>query len=167
MSLQDSLVWVGPQITVSVGDGITAEQIHLMLRRMYCGGINCYGWSPDQLSFGEGSIKFVRCFRNGFRDSLNRPQASEVMKYMQNTTEPMTYEIGLRWFLIAPGMHVRSNGGLPTYVLPKDPIVKNGKPHALVFRRGSETPVICFEAIDPEQAFPHGDFLSALWLDLD
>ena len=167
MSLDHPLVCVGPDITVTVGDGITARQIQLMLRRIYHGGVNCYGWSPEELPFRDKSIKFVRCIRYGFVASLNRPMASEVMKHLRDAVEPMTYEIGLRWFLTAPGLHVSSLGGLPIYVLPKVPIVKDGKPYALVFKRGPETPIICLVAIDPEKEFPHGDFLYPLWLDMD
>lgn len=145
---------------VTIGDGISAAEIVRALRRLYYGGVRLHGCEADQIPHTPaGQIEFHVCERMEFRDSAN-PMASEVLRDLHaDSDNSMTYEIGLRWFLASPSTHIQTFPVRSIYVLPKDSIVQGGKPCALVFCAGAETPKIRLEAIDLDRPFPNGDFL--------
>ena len=145
---------------VTVGDGISATEIVRALRKLYYGGVRLHGCEADQIPYTPaGQIAFHVCERMEFRDGAHL-LASDVLRdlhaYPDNS---MTYEIGLRWFLASPATHIRTFPARSIYVLPKNGIEQAGKPCALVFYAGTETPKIKLEAIDPGKPFPDGDFL--------
>ncbi len=145
---------------VTVGDGISANEIFRALRKLYFGGVRLHGCSADQLTHTPaGQISYHVCERMEFRDGTN-PLASEVLHDLHaDPDNSMTYEIGLRWFLASPSTHIPTFPARSIYVLPKDSIEQAGKPCALVFYAGTETPKVRLEAIDPGKPFPAGDFL--------
>ncbi|MFA5130227.1 MAG: hypothetical protein WC477_04930 [Patescibacteria group bacterium] len=145
-------------LNVTVGDGVTTEQIIRALRRMYFGGVKCHGWETSEIVCGQGTLRFISCSRRRFTGLTQQPLGKDVIDDLQQNV--ITYEIGLRWLFTSPTRHIPGKGPL-IFVLPKNPIVKSGLPQALVFGPGSDTPYIRLQGIDPEQPFPQGDILTA------
>ncbi len=124
---------------VTTGDGVTTEQILTAIHVMWSGGARIYE-DAAKVVCGKSSIGFYQTWRSSLEPGTNATMR-DLLEYQQGS--PLTYEIGLRWFLInMKGQRNRRGGDEVIMVLPANPMVINGQPQILVFIPGGDGPGI-------------------------
>lgn len=147
--------------TITIGGGVSTERILQILRIQWLGGIRKTDGFAEQIKCGEGPLEFVTVYRESVE--IGNPKGitiGDLQKEMKNS--PMSNEVALRWLIIDPGGIFLNKGQKEILVVTPEPLMINGKMHALFLRAGDEGPILCVWEISPDCKFPtQYDYLTA------
>lgn len=151
------------EFVTSVGDGVPIREVLQILRLLYMGGVS---WSPriEELDASQAPVRFVRCMRLSLtpEEIVMKTTARTVLEYKQQRHDSLTYEIGLRWFLHSPLVHLfGERRGRRIGILPAQPLEVNGKTQILTIRSGPDAPVFTLRDLELDEPFLDMDFLMA------
>ena len=149
---------------VTVGGGVNTERILQILRNLYMGGVKYNPLIPETIVSGEGPCNFFQCSRVTVRpENGEQILVHDVWKWLRETHNPVTYEIGLRWLLQGSSQHIQANGkGQKVAVLPAEAQCGGRGPWVLLFMAGGDGPYLGFVKVEEAKLWPsEWDFLWA------